>query len=57
MIKTLLKKQMMEVFSFFWQDKKKNRKRTGKGLLFAVILYLILFGMLAAIFYGAASML
>ncbi len=57
MIKTLFKKQMMELFSFFWQDKKKNKNRTGSGLVLSVLLYLMLFGMLCVIFYFVADML
>lgn len=40
MTKTLMKKQLMELFSFFWQDKKKNQNRTGiRFVLFFVALY------------------
>ena len=42
MTKTLLKKQMMELFSFFWQDKKKNRNRTGRSLAMGILMYLVL---------------
>ena len=57
MTKTLLKKQMMELFSFFWQDKKKNKMRTGDNLVLFVLLYLLLFGMMAFLFYMVADML
>lgn len=57
MTKTLLKKQMMELFSFFWQDKKKNKNRTGIGLILSILLYLGIFGMLAVIFYFVADLL
>lgn len=57
MTKTLLKKQMMETFSFFWQNKKKNEIRTGGKLVASVILYLILFGIIASMFLSFAIML
>ncbi|MGN1141703.1 MAG: hypothetical protein ACI4TF_10905 [Oliverpabstia sp.] len=57
MTKTLFKKQMMELFSFFWQDKKKNKNRTGIRLILSVLLYLGIFGILAAMFYFLADLL
>ena len=57
MTKTLFKKQMMELFSFFWQDKKKNKNRTGIRLIMSVLLYLGIFGMLAVMFYFVADVL
>lgn len=57
MTKTLLKKQMMELFSFLWQDKKKNKNLTGIGLILSILLYLGIFGMLAVIFYFVADLL
>lgn len=55
MTKVLLKKQMMELFSFFWQDKKKNKNRTGISLVMFLMLYVVLFGALAVIFYMIAD--
>lgn len=57
MIKTLLKKQGMELFSFFWQDRKKNQIRTGKKLALFVVLYLLLFGMMAGMFLALGALL
>lgn len=57
MTKTLFKKQMMELFSFFWQDKKKNRNRTGIRLVLSVLMYLALFGMVSVMFYFLAAAL
>lgn len=57
MTKTLFKKQMMELFSFFWQDRKKNKNRTGISLILSIILYLGIFGMLAVMFYFVADLL
>ena len=57
MTKALIKKQMMEVFSFFWQDRKHNRIRTGSKLVVSVVLYLLLFAFLAAMFAGMAILL
>lgn len=57
MTKALFKKQMMELFSFFWQDKKKNRNRTGGQLVLSVLLYLLLFGIVSVMFYILAATL
>jgi len=57
MIKTLLKKQMMELFSFLWQDRKKNQKRTGSKLVLYVIFYVFLFVMLGFMFYTLSASL
>ena len=57
MLKTLMKKQMMELFSFFWLDKKKNRKRTGMRLAAGIAMYAALFGVIAGIFVGMSLML
>ena len=54
---TLFKKQMMEVFSFFWQNKKKNKNRTGLNLVLWVLFYLGIIGILAVMFYFAADLL
>lgn len=50
MINILIKRQMMENFSFFWHDKGKNKMRTGSALIGSVIQYILIFGFLAAIF-------
>lgn len=57
MIKTLLKKQLMELFSFFWQNKKKNTIRTGSKLILSVLIYLAFFVMVASIFAFVAVMM
>lgn len=57
MTKALLRKQLMELFSFLWRDKKRNRSRTGGRLVLSVVLYLLLFALLAAIFSFLAWML
>lgn len=54
MIKTLIKKQMMEMFSFFWRDKKKNIVRTGRSLVLWVILYIVMFAVIAGMFLSLA---
>ena len=51
MTKTLFKKQMMELFSFFWQDKKKNKNRTGIQLVLSVSMYLALFGIVSVMLW------
>lgn len=57
MTKALFKKQMMEVFSWLYKDRKSGNLRSAKSIAVYVILYLFLFGFLGTIFYGAADML
>lgn len=57
MIRALLKKQMMEVFSWLYQDRKSGKHRTGKGVLGYALLYLLLFGFLGVIFGNVANFL
>lgn len=55
MTKALLKKQMMEVFSWIYQDKKTGKLRTGKRIVCFAVLYLVLFGFLGVAFGLMAS--
>ncbi len=57
MTKALLKKQMLEAFSWAYQNKKTNRRRSAKGVLGYVLLYLVVFVSLGAMFYFAADAL
>lgn len=57
MTKALFKKQLMEVFSWLYKDRKTGKLRSSKGIVSYIILYLILFGFLGFIFYMAAVML
>lgn len=57
MTKTLLKKQMMEVFAWLYQDKKSGKNRSKSGVLLYVGIYLMIFGFLGYIFYELAKML
>ena len=57
MLKTLLKKQIMENFSFFWLDRKHNTVRKGGNLVLWVLLYAFLFLSLSMVFGSAAIML
>ncbi len=57
MIRALFKKQMMEIFSWVYRDKKTNKNRSGKGLTVYVLLYLLLFVFLGSMFYMIASTL
>lgn len=57
MTKALFKKQMMEVFSWIYKDRKSGKLRSSKGIAGYVLLYLILFGSLGSIFYMVADML
>ncbi|MGN0482856.1 MAG: hypothetical protein ACI4HI_04815 [Lachnospiraceae bacterium] len=55
MTRILIKKQLMELFSFFWMDKKKNTKRKAGNLACAVLLYLLMFGVVAYLFFNMGS--
>lgn len=57
MTKALFKKQMMEVFSWLYKDRKSGKLRSAKGVAVYCILYLVLFGFLGSVFYFAADML
>lgn len=57
MIRTILKKQMMELFSFLFQDKKKKENRKGIRMVLFALLYIVIFGVLGAVFYQVADML
>jgi ABC-2 type transport system permease protein len=56
MTRALLKKQMLEVFSWLYQDSKSGKRRSTKGLVGYGLLYLLLFGFLGVIFGFAAKM-
>ena len=57
MVRTLLRKQMMEVFSWLYQDKKSGKHRTVKGIVGWGLLYLLLFAFLGVMFGIAAVIL
>lgn len=54
MTKALFKKQMMEVFSWVYKDKKTGKLRSVQGMIGYVLLYLILFAFLGSVFFAAA---
>lgn len=57
MIGALFKKQMMEVFSWVYQNKKSGKNRSTSGAVGYALLYLLIFGVLGAVFYFVASKL
>lgn len=57
MTKVLLKKQLMEVFSWLYQDKKNGKNRSKGGIIGFSVLYLVLFFFLGVIFYITAKQL
>lgn len=57
MTKALLKKQMMEVFAWIYQDKKTGKNRSKKGLITFSLLYILVLGFLGSIFYIVADSL
>lgn len=57
MIKAIFKKQMMEVFSWVFQNKKSGKNRSKSGVVIYTLLYLAIFVCLGWIFYIAADTL
>jgi len=57
MTRTLLKKQILEVFSWVYFDTRAGKRRSGKGLFAYLALYLYLFGFLGFFFYQMADMM
>lgn len=51
----LLKKQMLEVFAWLYQDKKTGKNRSRKGIMLYGLLYAAIFGFLAVMFYALAD--
>lgn len=52
MIRALLKKQLMEVFTWLYQDKKIGAKRSGKRYVLYLLLYGFVFFYLSILFFG-----
>lgn len=57
MTKALFRKQMMEVFSWVYKDRKSGKIRSAGGIAGYVLLYLVLFASLGIVFYLGANML
>ena len=57
MIKALLKKQMLEVFSWVYFDRKNGKNRSKNGIIGYAALYLFIFGFLGVFFYQIANTL
>ena len=57
MVKTLLKKQMLESFSWLFYNAKSGKLRKGAGLLGNIILYIAVFGVVAGMFFVMALQL
>ena len=57
MTKALFKKQMMEVFSWVYRNKKSGKNRSRQGLAAYILLYLFIFAFLGSVFYKVADML
>lgn len=55
MTKALLKKQLMEAFSWVFQNKKNGKKRSGINLIAWCVFYVVVFGFLGYIFYMMAD--
>ena len=57
MTKALFRKQMMEVFSWVYKNKKTGKLRSVSGIVGYILLYLFLFSVLGFVFFTAAMML
>ena len=57
MIKALFKKQIMEVFSWVYFDRKNGKNRSKGGVIGYAALYLFIFGFLGVFFFQMAKML
>ncbi len=57
MIRVLLKKQMLEVFAWTYQDKKTGKHRTKKGRIQFGVLYGLIVCTLMGLFFSVAAML
>ena len=57
MNKALFKKQMMEIFSWVYQDKKSGKNRSKSGVIGYIVLYLVLFVFLGVMFFTVAAAL
>lgn len=57
MTRALFRKQMLEIFSWVYRDKKSGKRRSTRGIVRYALLYLLLFVFLGAIFYFAGSAL
>lgn len=57
MTKVLIKKQLMEVFAWFYQDKKTGARRDKKGMWQYTLICLLVVGILEVVFYKLADIL
>ncbi len=57
MIKALFKKQMLEVFSWIYRDRRTGKNRSKQGTLLFVLLFLFLFYSFSMLFYMVADTL
>ncbi len=57
MIRTLLKKQLMESFSYLFIDAKSNKRREGRSLALYAVIFALLFVSIGAMFFGMARLL
>ncbi len=54
MTKVLLKKQMLEIFSWLYRDSKKGTNRSKSGIIGYSVLYVFLFAVVGLVFFMAA---
>lgn len=56
MFKALVKKQMAEINVWLLQDKKKGKPRSKCGVVLLLLLYILLFGVIAGMFFGLSML-
>ncbi len=57
MLKALMKKQLLEINSFYFMNKKTGKMRSKAGIAGFTVLYIFLFALLGFLFYGVARLL
>ena len=57
MLKALIKKQLLELNSFYFRDRKTGKQRTKAGAALMIVLFVFLFAMIGFAFFGAAGVL
>lgn len=57
MLKTLVKKQLFELFQSYFYDRKTGKARSKKSIIYFFVLYGLLFAMLFAVFFSMSSAL
>lgn len=52
MLKTLIKKQLLEMVSFIYHNKRNGKHRSKASLIFYILIFIYVFGVFGVMFYG-----